>query len=105
MYIHVGTVHTLVKGVFTVDIIVVFHSAGMFYFLLGNLHPMYWSKLKSIQLVALCKHRYIKKYSIHSVLAPFVEDMKKLVSDTLMYMYVHIPVHIFITTCTCTVFP
>ena len=41
---------------------------------------MYRSKLKHIQLVALCKHKYIKKYSIQAVLEPFIEDLKLLVS-------------------------
>ena len=52
-----------------------------FYFLLGNLHPKYRSKLKSIQLVALCKHRYIKKYSLNAILTPLIEDLKKLVRN------------------------
>ena len=56
-------------------------SIGVFYFLLGNLHPKYRSKLKSIQLVALCKNRYIKKYPLNAILAPIVSHLKKLVRN------------------------
>ena len=61
-------------------------SIGVFYFLLGNLHPKYRSKLKSIQLVALCKNRYIKKYSLNAILTPIVSDLKKLVSAICNHM-------------------
>ena len=54
-------------------------AIGVFYFLLGNLHPKYRSKLRTIQLVALCKNRYIKKYSLNAILAPIIQDLKKLV--------------------------
>ena len=62
-------------------------STGFFYFLLGNCHPKFRSKLKAVQLVAICKHRYIKKYSLNSVLDPVVEDLKKLVR---LSCYVHV---------------
>ena len=70
-------------------IISVLTIIGVFYFLLGNLHPKYRSKLRSIQLVALCKNRYIKKYSLNAILAPIIQDLKKLVC--FMYeFHVHI---------------
>ncbi len=49
--------------------------------MLGNLHPKYRSRLKGIQLVALCKSKFIKEYSMDAILQPVVEDLKKLVSQ------------------------
>ena len=60
-------------------VIILYFFLGMFYFLLGNLHPRHRSSLKSIQLVAICKNTYIKKYGMNIVLQPFIEDMQKLV--------------------------
>lgn len=64
---------------------------GIFYFTLGNVRPKYRSKLSTIQLVAIVKHKYLSVYGMDAVLRPFV-DMKKLVSITLngkcMYMYI-----------------
>lgn len=61
---------------------------GMFYFLLGNLHPKYRSKLKAIQLLALCKTSYLKKYSLTPLLKHIVDDLKELVrSSTLLAIY------------------
>ena len=40
---------------------------GAFYYLLGNLHPPYQSTYKTIQLAALCKVKYITKYSLNAV--------------------------------------
>ena len=55
--------------------------AGIFYFTLGNLDPKYRSRYRSIQLLAICKKKTLDKYSLCSVLRPFVDDMKKLVSS------------------------
>ena len=46
----------------------VFLTKGVFYYLLGNLHAKYLSKLNAIQLVALCKTSYIKKYTLNAIL-------------------------------------
>lgn len=48
--------------------------------MLGNLHPKQRSKLSSLYLVALVKHKVLQKYGMDSILKPFVHDMKKLVS-------------------------
>lgn len=53
--------------------------AAMFYFTLANIHPKFRSKLRGIQLLALCKQRYVKTYGINAILHPFI-DVKKLVS-------------------------
>lgn len=52
--------------------------AGLFYFVLGNIHPRYRSSLKAIQLVAICKNEYLKMYGISTVVQHFVQDIKKL---------------------------
>jgi len=52
---------------------------GAFYFTLGNLSPLYRSRLSSIQLVALVKASFISEYGMDAVLAPFINDVKKLV--------------------------
>lgn len=44
--------------------------------MLGNVHPKKRSKLSSIQLLAIVKTTCLKMYGI---LAPFVDDIKKLV--------------------------
>ena len=53
----------------------------MFYFLLGNLRPMYRSKTKVIQLAAICKHKLIKKYKMTAVLKPIIKDLLVLVRN------------------------
>ena len=51
---------------------------SMFYFQLANLYAEYRSKLKSINLLAIVEYRYLKKYGMDAVLAPFVEEPNKL---------------------------
>lgn len=58
---------------------------GVFYFTLGNVNPKFRSKLKSIQLVALVRRVHLVKYGMNAVLRPIVDDLKRLVSDT-VYM-------------------
>lgn len=57
----------------------------MFYFMLGNINPIKRSKLKGIQLLALCKHTLIKKYGINKIIKPIVEDIKLLVCSVATY--------------------
>jgi len=45
------------------------HQLGFFY---------YRSKLKSIQLFAICEKQHIKKYGLNTILRPFVEDLNIL---------------------------
>ena len=52
----------------------------MFYFVLGNLPPHLRTKLRHIKLVAIAKAEHVKKYGMNTILRPFVEDVKKLVS-------------------------
>lgn len=55
------------------------YFAGMFYFTIGNLSPMYRSQLTNIHLVAIAKTGHIDTYGMDAVLKPFVDDLKKLV--------------------------
>ena len=59
---------------------------GLFYFILGNLLPMFRSKLRRINLAAIAKCEQIKKYGINAVLKPIMEDIKKLVSSFYTYI-------------------
>ena len=54
---------------------------GMFYFQLCNLYPEYRSRLKSINLLAIVEHRYLKKYGIDEILKPFVSELNVLGDD------------------------
>lgn len=56
-----------------------FFFAGLFYFMLGNIHPKYRSRFQMIQLAAICKSENIAKYSLDAVLRPLIDDIKKLV--------------------------
>lgn len=58
---------------------------AMFYYMLGNVNPIKRSKLKGIQLLALCKHTLIKKYGINEIIKPIVEDIKLLVCYVCSY--------------------
>ena len=61
----------------------------MFYFQLANLYPEYRSKLKSINLVAIVENQHLKKYGMDKILAPFIEDLKRLGCDTGVDLKVH----------------
>ena len=47
------------------------------------MQPKYRSKLSTIQLVAIVKHKHLSMYGMDAMLRPFVDDMKKLVSVNL----------------------
>ena len=51
---------------------------AMFYYLLGNIRPRYRSQLKAIQLVAVVNTSIIDSNGIDAILAPLVDDIKKL---------------------------
>lgn len=65
------------------------HKLAMFYFQLANLYPEYRSKLKLINLVAIVEYRYLKKHGMDKILAPFIEDLKRLGRDTVVDLKVH----------------
>lgn len=56
----------------------------MFYFSLANISPRFRSKLKTVQLLAICKQRFIKRYGMNAILCPIVNDIKELVGDIIV---------------------
>ena len=64
------------------------HKLSMFYFQLTNLYKGLRFKLKSIYLLAIAEHRYVKTHGIDAILAPFVEELKDLGRDTGVYFHV-----------------
>lgn len=54
------------------------HKLGMFYWSLGNIKPEFRSSLRSINLLAIVKTQYIRKYGLDAFLTPFVEEIKLL---------------------------
>lgn len=59
--------------------------AGVFYYQLGNLRPMYRSSLCSIHLVSIAKSSVIQKYGPDKILEPFIADVKELEKVELYY--------------------
>lgn len=53
---------------------------AVFYFFLANLPPIFRSKMRRVQLVALAKSEHMKKYGANVILKPLMDDIKKLVS-------------------------
>ncbi|KAJ8018461.1 hypothetical protein HOLleu_43537 [Holothuria leucospilota] len=58
------------------------HKLGMFYYSIQNLPVRMNSSTKSVYLLAVCHALDIKKYGFEPFLQPFVEEMKKLESDS-----------------------
>ena len=57
---------------------------GLFYYVLGNIHPRLRAGLQSIQLVAAVKSDHISQYGIDKVLKPLMPDIQKLEKVTLI---------------------
>ena len=55
--------------------------AGVFYWMLLNIHPAHRSSLHSIQLLAVVKSSCLKTYGIDVVLKPAIDDLLKLADD------------------------
>lgn len=53
---------------------------GIFYFTLGNVPPRWRSKLTSINLLAVVKHKFVVEYGMDLVLKPIIGDVMLLVS-------------------------
>ena len=53
-------------------------AAGCFYYILGNIRPIFHSNLRAIQLLAVAKTHDIRTYGSKSLLQPFVEQMNLL---------------------------
>ena len=69
--------------VITFDVIHVY--LGLFYYVLGNIHPRLRAGLQTIQLVAVVKSDHIAQYGIDEVLQPFMADIQKL--EKVLYKY------------------
>lgn len=65
------------------------HKLAMFYYQLANLYSEYRSKLKSIHLVAVVEQKYLKKYGVHRILQPFVEELQILGGDLGHHFDIH----------------
>ena len=51
---------------------------GCVFFTLGNIRPMFRSRLKAIFLIAVAKSPTVKAHGIDSILKPFIADLKTL---------------------------
>ena len=54
------------------------NKIAAFYMLLGNIPPIYRSKLDAIQLVLLCRALHVKRSGFSHILEPLVHDLKCL---------------------------
>lgn len=63
-----------------------FIIAGLFYYVLGNLHPKLRSSLKTIQLIACVTNKNIKKYGFEKILEPFIDEVNRLIEVCMQYM-------------------
>ncbi len=57
----------------------------MFYFSLANIPPQFPSKLTTIQPVAICRTRDLKKYGANKLLEDFVTTVNALQCRGIMY--------------------
>ena len=69
---------------------------GAIYFMLGNLDPALRSRLDTINLVALFRTELLQQYSFDVIIQPFITDLKKLFTVSLLpnelhnYVYMHL---------------
>ena len=61
---------------------------AVFYYTLGNFHPLIRASLKSIQLIAIVTYPLLKQYGFESILKPFIEEMNSL-TKVICYSYVY----------------
>ncbi|XP_028403169.1 uncharacterized protein LOC114525909 [Dendronephthya gigantea] len=57
------------------------HKIGVFYYMLGNIRPLYRSSTRTIQLLSIAKTSDLKLYGINALLAPTVEEVNKLTKE------------------------
>ena len=53
-------------------------NTGAFYYMLGNLQPMYRSTTRTIQLLAVAKTADLKKYGMGALLTPVTGEINQL---------------------------
>ncbi len=52
--------------------------AAVFYYVLGNIRPVYRSSIRAIQLFAVARTQDVREYGCKALLQPFLEQMKIL---------------------------
>ena len=57
------------------------HKILAVYFTLGNLHVSNRSKVDSLQLVLLCKAKFVSKDNLHSLFHPLFQDIKTIETE------------------------
>ena len=58
-----------------------YYKIGACYYILGNLHSKYKSKLNNIQLVFLVKHKHVKKYGLYNIFNNLIKDISILETE------------------------
>lgn len=58
------------------------HKLGLFYYTIQNLPSQINSELSSIHVLAMCTDVDVKKYGFEKILAPFIEELRLLESNT-----------------------
>ena len=64
--------------------------SGVFYYILGNIRPVFRSNLQNIQLVAIAKSADIKKYGCDVLLQPFIDQINALGKVMITYVAMHV---------------
>ena len=54
------------------------HKLTAVYFLIGNIHPKYWSSAANIHLALLARCKVVKSYGLQTVLKPLMDDISQL---------------------------
>ncbi|XP_034250241.1 uncharacterized protein LOC117650753 [Thrips palmi] len=67
------------------------HNVRMFYWILGNIHPDKRSSLKAINLLAIVKVKVVKEFGNDHFLEDFVEGMKKLGTEGVVFNIQGVP--------------
>ena len=64
---------------------------GVFYYMLGNIRPVFRSSLQAVQLLAVARAEDIHLYGCTALLRPFVDAMKLLsrVCVTIIKLQLH----------------
>lgn len=57
------------------------HELMSVYFVVGNVHPKYWSQSSGIHLALLARTQPVKNYGLEKILEPLIADLKVLESD------------------------
>lgn len=64
-----------------------YNYTGCFYYTIGNIHPIFRSNLRAIQLLAVAKTCDIREYGCLSLLHQFVMEMNLIADVRKHYIY------------------